>query len=315
MKLQNTLANETNSLYPVNGKTLCEIGCGDGNFLGTLAAFGAKAIGYEPSRTIDLARNNPALELHNEYFDPSDSKIPYDVPISLFAMRHVLEHIPNAFSYLKQLMKCYKSKEKALFIEVPDTSYLLKHNLFFDFYFDHIYYFTPDFIQSLMRDMGWKYTVKLNSSAGEFMGFLSTDTPVSNDEIIPPMPADSEAEHKFAENYDLWRTRLLELLHNLRDSGATVAAYGVGSRGVTMLTSLGDDSSLRYVVDSDKNKHGRYLPILGLEVCPPEILQSAPPDYLLITSYTYFIEISESLENPRSHGMRLIRPYPHIEIV
>lgn len=76
-----------------------------------------------------------------------------------------------------------------------------------------------------------------------------------------------------------------------------------------------DRESFAYVVDSDPNKHGKYLPIVHLPIYPVEQLKLDPVDSVIVTSYTYFDEILAQLGWFLSAGGKVIRVYPMPKLV
>ncbi len=78
--------------------------------------------------------------------------------------------------------------------------------------------------------------------------------------------------------------------------------------------TVGIMQDYEYVVDSDPNKHGKYLPLLRRPVFSPEQLRLKPVDCVLVTSYTYFDEILAQLDWFRASGGNVIRVYPTPEV-
>jgi hypothetical protein len=116
---------------------------------------------------------------------------------------------------------------------------------------------------------------------------------------------------RFRENYHLWKEGLTGALTDLRERGMTIAAWGAGARGVALLSGLGlPDGMLEYVVDSDPNKHGKFLPSLHIPVFPTKHLEQEPVDCILVTSYTFFDEILQGLEWFREKGGKVLKIYP-----
>lgn len=317
---QKKIAAEINKLWGLRDKTVCEIGCGDGFFLNQISRYSRMSIGYEPSPTFQKARKFTNLDLYNRYFDPGDPVEPEDAKINLFVLRHILEHLADPFNFLSNLSRFYpeSKKDRGIFIEVPDALYLMKKNLYFDFYYDHIYYFTPVFLSRLMRKYGWKKVAFLRDNYQEFIRMLCFDHSPKNDEkphIFSSIPYKGQAA-RFSGSFDQCKKDMVRHLREIKKSGRMIGAWGAGSRGVTMLISLDVNEGLfSYVVDSDTNKHGRFIPMIGTEIVPAGRMKSEPVDFLLVTSYTYFDEIVKGLRQFRKQGLKIIRPYPLFEII
>lgn len=318
---QKKQASEINRWWGLKGKNVCEIGCGDGFFLNEISQYCSRAVGFEPSPTFSLARKYPDLVLCNDYFDPKDSKVPEDIKINLFILRHVLEHLTDPFRYLKSLRECYqvKEKEQGLFLEVPDAAYLMANNLYFDFYYDHIYYFTPFFLRDFLMEMGWKKIRLLEKGHKEFIRALCYDSSrqASPKKDEPGVSSSlRQAAGCFSADYSKWKSQIQKVLDDIKGRNKKIGAWGAGSRGITMLIAMtGEKGLFSYVIDSDINKQERFIPMLGIPIMPSGVLKKRPVEYLLVTSYTYFDEIVEELGNYRQQGLKIIKPYPEVEII
>ena len=115
---------------------------------------------------------------------------------------------------------------------------------------------------------------------------------------------------------DLCPEKLLEILSEINNSKKTFAIWGTGARGVSLLSNI--DLNIykpSYFIDSDPNKIGLFPPVGNEKIVSPEYIEENPVDYILITSFTFFDEISNSLNNYKNNGGRLIKIYPSPKIV
>ena len=321
---QQTLALELNRYLDLEGKTVVEIGCGDGFFLGSLNELGARAIGFEPSSTFQVAAGQLGIQVFNENFR-FDGNGRLDFETDVVVMRHVLEHMESPKEVLALLRnRSFGSPApEFLFLEVPNAVQLLENNLYFDFYNDHVQYFSHHPLDLMLNSVGWKPMASIGAT-DEFIRLLcrnndySQDTPESYSNRLDPMNREpvKSAALKFRGNFSEWKESLNSIISSQRDADRSIAVWGAGARGVAMLCGLGlDESSIAYVVDSDTNKHGKYLPVINLPVSPVDRLRVESIDCVLVTSYTYFDEILRGLEWFRSSGGRVIRVYPEPELL
>jgi SAM-dependent methyltransferase len=139
-------------------KTLLDIGCGTGDFLGYCKTKNWEAIGLEPdedARKLALANNNTetfSLEKLSELETESRDVI---------TMWHVLEHVYNLNEDIEQYKRILKPGGH-LVVAVPNCS---SHDA--DHYKEnwaaldlpiHLYHFTPNDIDQLMSNHGMKLT-------------------------------------------------------------------------------------------------------------------------------------------------------------
>lgn len=320
-KYQEQTASQINSILSLENKKVLEIGCGDGFFLECLSSFDCHSIGFEPSSTYHLAKKHPHLELYNDFFIPEKSQNRWN-HIDLFILRHVLEHLQQPVKFLEMISSnnTHRKSARYLFIEVPNLEALLEENLFFDFYYEHIFYFSMPGLLYLLSISGWTFFKKLTEEKSEFLGIIACNSPGKIPiSTIPTKLNDNNNRQKsmtFKQNFLNWNKKLGNMLSELCAQGKTIAVWGSGSRGVAMMTSLQfEQFKIQYVIDSDSNKHFLYIPGILSQISPPERLRQEPVDYLIISSYTYFDEILSSLTWFREHGGRFIKVYPDIEII
>ena len=316
---QETLARNLDQMVRLARKTVVEIGCGDGFFLQSLHSLGARAIGFEPSSTYGIAKIQTSAEIYQEQFS-FESPPEIDSKVDVVVMRHVLEHLTSP----RKALECLKSNfsgpmgPRFLFLEVPNVFQLLKEHLYFDFYNDHVHYFSYSSLTRLSNSAGWFPLAPMGGDA-EFLRLVCVN-PVTGAKLDAGpgeslFPSESEdiasAASRFREDFQQWREGLVKLLSNYRAAGSRMAVWGAGARGVALLSGLGlPGGTYEYIVDSDSNKHGKYLPVIHQHVSPPERIRQDPVDCVLVTSYTYFDEIVAQLDWFRSMGGKVIKVYP-----
>jgi hypothetical protein len=120
----------------------------------------------------------------------------------------------------------------------------------------------------------------------------------------------------FAESVATVKCDLLDFLVEARRQGRTVVGYGAPGKGNTMLNHCGVRSDLlAFTVDRNHHKHGMLLPGSRIEVRPPQALDDARPDYVLVLPWNLRKEITEQLEHIREWGGRFVFAIPQLEVV
>ena len=320
---QEALAVSLDRLVKVPGKTVLEIGCGDGHFLKLLSTFGANAIGFEPSSSFQIAKNQQHIEVHQAHFD-FDGGTELSSRVDLVVMRHVLEHLAAPLKVLESLRTGIQDRPgpRFLFLEVPNASQLLKENLYFDFYNDHVQYFSQQSLAHMSKSAGWTPMAWIEGRV-EFLRLVCVNTDDNLDSGVTICDSGLTSREdtassvaRFRKDFEGWNQQLTKIITKLRDNGQRIAVWGAGARGVSLLSSAGiSEESFEYVVDSDTNKQGKYATAMNKPIYTPDYLRQDPVDCVLVTSYTYFDEIFAQLEWFRSSGGQVIRVYPKPEII
>jgi len=116
----------------------------------------------------------------------------------------------------------------------------------------------------------------------------------------------SPAFEAFAESHSrklaAWRHKLEEL----REQGRTAVVWGAGSKGVTFLNAVGAGVLVRYVVDLNPRKHGRFIAGGGQEIVPPSFLKGREIDAVILMNPIYEKEVRELLGSLDLHPELLL---------
>lgn len=267
--------------FGLAGRRVVDVGCGDGHVLGILSGLGVQAVGIEPSarfREVAAAAGHRVLSGYVGAATPIPEG-PYDA----FVTRQVFEHVLDPNDFLQGVRRSLTDDGVGL-VEVPSLEQALEHGRFFDFFPDHVNY----------------WSVATLGRALERNGFLVLEiTRAMNDEYLQAVVRVDTGRDlaALAGSVDRVRGALRDLLAGAAADGRRVAAWGAGAKGLTSLAEAGADG-IRYVVDSDPYKQGRLTPVTHLPVVAPRRLQEDPVDVVLLTSLAYRDEVIAQLRGP-----------------
>jgi hypothetical protein len=125
-----------------------------------------------------------------------------------------------------------------------------------------------------------------------------------------------EGHAGFASAVAAVRNDLVEFLVERSRRGETVVAYGAPGKGNTLLNHCGvRTDQVAFAVDRNPFKHGKFLPGTHIPIHPPERLDAARPDYVLIMPWNLRDEIAEQLHHVRDWGGRLVVALPRLEVL
>ena len=103
----------------LQGKTIFEVGCGQGEFLAMATrASGGKGIGIDPAYKPGFIDEKDALNLEfiNDFFNESTPQISFDA----IAHRHTLEHIIDVAPHSNLVLQAAAKNEAKVFFELPE---------------------------------------------------------------------------------------------------------------------------------------------------------------------------------------------------
>jgi SAM-dependent methyltransferase len=258
------------------GRSLIEIGCGKGYFLERLRAMGFEITGIDPAY---------------EGANPDVVRAPFAKGLGLSAdaviLRHVLEHIPDPFSFLSEIASANGGRG-SIYIEVPCFDWIVDHGAWFDIFYEHVNYFR---LRNFLR-----LFERVHESGRIFGGqylFVVADLeslrePVAGGGDAFEMPAD------FLAGVDRAIARARS------QPGARHAVWGGASKGVIFSLYLQRAGvPIDYVIDINPAKQGRYLGVTGLKVSAPEdaLARLEPGDTIFVMNSNYLEEIVAATGN------------------
>ena len=212
-------------------------------------------------------------------------------------------------------------------IEFPHLVRLVEGNQFDTIYHEHFSYFTLHTSSAALAAHGLRVfdVEELSSHGGSLRLFAAhEDDPRPTSERVVELLAREEAlgyttvegHPPFAERVAATKRALLAFLVAEREAGRTIAAYGAPGKANTLLNYCGIGPDLiSFTVDRNPYKHGRFTPGMRIPIRPPEALDAARPDVVVILPWNLRREIAAQLAPLRAAGTRLVVPIPVVEVV
>ena len=122
--------------------------------------------------------------------------------------------------------------------------------------------------------------------------------------------------HGFAGRVENLRSKLNDLLGDLKSQGHRLAAYGAAAKGAVLLNACGIGAeTLEFVADRSQYKQGRFMPGIHLPVVAPDRLLQDRPDEVLLLTWNFADEILEQQAAYRAEGGRFVIPVPEPRII
>lgn len=266
------------SRFGLQEKAVLDVGCGSGEFLTCLREAGAAPCGIEPS----LGLVNKAKE---RGFDVIHSLVSQQAfqnagRYNAWTCLQVLEHLEDPVSFLSVLRGVLRNGGKGL-VEVPRLEFILSERRFYDFFRDHVNYFSDA-------------TLRLTC---ELAGYTVLETQVGFDEQFLIAIITPAAELSF-DGFDDSSRQIIDQLRSWgetqRQNQKRVAVWGAGYKSIAAIAAV-DLPGIKYVIDSDPLKHGLYTPGSHLQICPPSALNTDPVDAIVLMAVAYKREILKQI--------------------
>ena len=304
-----------------------EIGSNDGYLLQFFKQRGIPVLGIEPAKNIAKVANQRGIPTLDIFFGSSSvNKILREKgQADIIIGNNVLAHVPLINDFLLSVNKCLKATGSAVF-EFPYLKDLLDHTEFDTIYHEHVFYYSLSAIKMLAELAGLElYDVsKQDIHGGSLRVFLQKKRQHEVSSNVRKMLleeeqygiTDKDLYSNFGEKVEKLKTKLVELLTELKQAGKTIAAYGAAAKGNTLLNYIGiDNNVIDFVVDRSPHKQGFLLPGTRIPILPTGELLKRMPDYTIVLAWNFAEEILAQQAEYRRHGGRFIVPIPEVKIV
>ena len=274
-KYDEKIAKNLIQKYDIKNKHVIDIGCGRGDFLILLSNLGNNTgTGFDQSYQ-SRPHTNKVQFIREFYTDK------YKQHADLVCCRHVLEHIEHPKQFLRDLPI---DKETIVLFEVPNALYTLKDKGIWDILYEHVSYFTPDSLRFLFSSLGFKIN-ELRQEFGNQYLVIEAQRGVSK-----PTKSDMQKEiQSFKQNYN----EKVTYWNQLVNTDKKIVVWGAGTKGVMFLNTI--KNNIKYIVDLNPAKQGKYVAGSGQKIVSPEFLKTYNPDIVIIMNPNYEAEIKDML--------------------
>ena len=274
------LVDEFVGKYNLQHARVIDVGAGDGAFMLPFHKRGIAAVGIEPSERSRIEAVKRGLVVHPGYVSV-DTVIPGS-PYTAFVSRQVLEHVTDISGFLQGLSNNLAPGAVGI-IEVPRLEKALEDKRFYDFFPDHVNYFSLETLSTTMNLHG--FTV------------LESRATMHDEYNVVVVQKRTIKKFKEIEQQRINLVTQIEVvLESAHQHNQTTAIWGAGAKGISIMSLINSDC-LDAVVDSDPNKKGRYVPCNQKLIEAPGILTDRQISVIIITAVAYQSTILKKLKD------------------
>ena len=283
--------------YKLNSNSLIlDIGCGKGTFLNQMFSEGkynGRAIGIDPSYEGDLNPIQNKLLFIREYFN--ERHLDNIDNITLVILRHTLEHIPAPSDFLKNIFDLIQKcafRNVPIFIEVPDVDWIFKNKAYWDFFYEHVNYFSKKSLFDTIETGG----AKVSSISNEFGDQYLWAEAIVNCEIPEKINfSKQELQSDFSLDFNKEIINNIKNLEKEIDTNSKIVIWGMASKGIIYsLHLIKNGREPDFFVDINTNKQNKYIPIIGKKIISPNELPQDVKLSIICMNPNYNKEIHET---------------------
>lgn len=305
----------------INNKNVIEIGASDFTFAKMLAKSAAKVKSFEPSNLfsdIEL-KDYPNIERVPEYF--SLSQLKDEKGFDLVVIRHVLEHVINPVSIIKDIVTVLKIGGY-LYLECPNVLDVLSKKRYYDFFYEHVHYYNPNILENLLKLAGFEKTFFASLRDNQHFGILLKKTSEQNSNNIRAqanLEYVSKMQNKiigFKEQFNNYIEDLTKLISTEKSQGHNIAIWGAGCHGITLACHLKlNEKIIDCFIDLNELKDGHYASLSHIPIKTPEHVDFKKLDTIMIVASLHQEDIFKNLISEYKFSKKVIGTYPNILVL
>lgn len=301
----------------VEDEAILEIGANDGTCIKHLMEQGfTNVIGVDPAKNIKRTHNLPVI------CDFFGSHINFAQKFKLIYAFHCCAHIENINDVFATVAKIL-DKDGVFVMEVGYFYDVFKNKLFDVIYHEHIDYHTCTAMSTFVEKFNLKlFRIAKNEIQGGSIQFFIGKNKDVETSVYQAIEEESKINLFDTNNLANWKLDVIRngndinyLLNSFIAYGKKIAGYGASAKLTTFMYQYNLSKHLiRYIIDDNIHKQGLLTPGLHIPIKSITELAINPIDYIVIFGWNFAEEISEKLEPYRKLGLRIIVPFPKIEI-
>ena len=306
-------------------KKIMEIGSNDGVFLKNFPKH--KVIAVEPCKNLAKITKNK-FKTYPNFWNKKLSKLilKRNSKIDLIFSANTISHIPNLKETFEAIFHII-SDNGVLVIEDPSLSSIININSYDQFYDEHVYVFSALAIRNIAEKYNFMLfdVEKTDTHGGSLRYFICKKSSnhkktnrlkkIINEEKRMGL-ANIKTYKKFAERVKKSKIQLINLLKKLKKDNKKIISYGATYKSTTVFNycKIGLDY-FHYVIDTTKNKQGKFTPGTHIPIVPPEKGFNDSVDYAFLGAWNFKKEIINKEKKYLKRGGKFITHVPKVEIL
>ncbi len=304
-----------------------EVASNDGYLLKNFVAAGIPCLGIEPTTSTATEAEKLGIPVLQEFFCETLGKrlAAEGKKGDLISGKNVYAHVPDINDFTLGLKSALKPSG-TITLEFPHVMRLIESTQFDTVYHEHFSYLSLYTVNHIFQAAGLRIwdVEELPTHGGSLRiyGCHQADFRPTTNAVEALLRREAEAGLQTLSPYVSFQARankvkndLLDFLVRQNRAGKKVAAYGAAAKGNTLLNYAGiKPDLLPLVCDAASAKQGKYMPGSHIPILPPQAIQEARPDFVLILPWNISDEVMEQNVFIREWGGKFVTSVPELVI-
>jgi len=304
-----------------------EVASTDGYLLKNFIVAGIPCLGIEPTASTAAAAEKLGIPVLREFFGEALGKrlTIEGRQANLIAGNNVYAHVPDINDFTRGLKAALKPGG-TITLEFPHVMQLIEHTQFDTVYHEHFSYLSVYTVSRIFQAAGLRiYDLEELPTHGgslRIYGCHQADSRPTTNAVETLLRRETEAGLQTLTPYASFQERankvkddLLDFLIKKKRAGKKVAAYGAAAKGNTLLNYAGvKPDLLPFVCDAAGAKQGKCMPGSHIPILPPQAIEQAQPDFVLILPWNIANEVMKQNGFIREWGGKFVTSVPKLVI-
>ena len=305
---------------------IVELASNDGYLLQYFADRGIPVLGIEPAANTAQVAIEKGIPTRVEFWGEATARtVAADTPADLLLGNNVLAHVPDINGFVEGMRIALKDGG-TITMEFPHLLRLIELNQWDTIYHEHFSYLSFLTVTRIFEahDLRLFDVEELSTHGGSLRihGCRADDpralTGAASELLARERSAgleDVQTYLGFADRVVEDKRQILELLIELKRSGASIAAYGAAAKGNTLLNYCGVGRDfLDFTCDANPHKQRHLLPGTHIPILAPGALRERRPDVVLLMPWNIKDELMQELSYIREWGGRFAARSPELRL-
>ncbi len=304
-----------------------EVAANDGYLLRNFVAAGIPCLGVEPTASTAAVAEAQGIPVRRSFFGQAlaEELVADGLVADLVVGNNVYAHVPDINDFTRGLARVLKP-EGVITLEFPHLMRLIEFCQFDTVYHEHFSYLSLGTTHRIFRAAGLRIfdVEELSTHGGSLRvyGCLIGAGHVQSSSVSALLAEEHARGMNTLAGYEGFQPRadavkngFLHFLLRAKAEGKTVAAYGAAAKGNTLLNYAGvKPDVLPFVCDAAASKQGKLMPGSHIPILPPEALNRARPDYIVILPWNIAAEVQAQLAPLAAQGTRFVTAVPELVV-
>jgi SAM-dependent methyltransferase len=316
------------SLAIPTGSLVVEMGSNDGSLLKAFKNEGMRVQGIDPARDIAAAATADGVQTVPDFFTSAlATRIKSEQgEAKLFCANNVFAHIDNMSDVVKGI-RLVLADDGAFVFEVSYIVDMIDNMVFDTIYHEHVSHHALIPLETFLNkhDMTLFHVARTGTKGGSIRAFAQPKSTGKRSRSAELSQLFAEEERRGITKPQIYRgwfdaiekakRSVLSYLDEAIAAGKLVAAYGASTTTTTLLYHFELEGRVKFIVDDNPLKHGRFSPGAHIPVLPSSELATRKPDIVVVLAWIYAEPILKRNQAYLDAGGRFLVPLPEPQVV